>query len=122
MKKKFPTLEASKIAVLGLGYVGLPLLIEFSKYFDTVGFDINKNRINQLKQGVDKTSVINNVRPSQFKKCLFTNQERDIADANVYVVAVPTPIDALNAPDLTFLKTATTIVSKLLCQGDIIIY
>ena len=122
MKNFNATLELAKIAVLGLGYVGLPLLAEFSKYFDIVGFDINKNRIDQLKRGVDKTSLISDATLSQIKKCAFTCQESQITDANVYIVAVPTPIDALKVPDLTLLKNATTTVSKILCPGDIVIY
>ena len=119
-----------KIAVIGLGYVGLPLAVEFSKKFATIGFDINEKRIGELRSGIDNTlEVANdelqevNVAAPTYEKGLYcSNLLDDIADCNYYIVTVPTPVDKYNRPDLTPLYKASETVGKVLSKGDIVIY
>jgi UDP-N-acetyl-D-galactosamine dehydrogenase len=113
-----------KIAIIGLGYVGLPLAHAFSSKYKVIGFDINKERIDELKSGVDKTLELSE---SQVKEAInngmeFTNQLDDIKDCNIYIVTVPTPIDKHKKPDLTPLLKASESVGKVLKKGDIVIY
>ena len=110
-----------KISVIGLGYVGLPLMFELSKKFNTVGFDINQNRIIQLKNGHDETGMLVNKSLHRIKKRV-TSDERKIHDSNVYIITVPTPITKGKAPDLKPIKSATNLVSKFLEKGDLVIY
>ena len=100
-----------KIAIIGLGYVGLPLAISFSKNYETIGYDININRINELNS-------INNTNSSVF----FTNYPKDISDANIYIVTVPTPVNSNNLPDLSFLESSSKLVATFLKKDDIVIY
>ncbi|WP_282134870.1 nucleotide sugar dehydrogenase [Seonamhaeicola maritimus] len=112
-----------KIAIIGLGYVGLPLGIEFSKKgFDVVGFDVNENRVKELKKGIDTTSEILKSDFSEAKAINFSFKEKDIEDAEIYIVTVPTPIDEFNRPNLNFLIEASRTVGKYLSKGDIVIY
>ncbi|MDF9801110.1 UDP-N-acetyl-D-galactosamine dehydrogenase [Catalinimonas alkaloidigena] len=116
--------DSTKISVIGLGYVGLPLAIEFGKEkeYEVIGFDINHKRILELQEGKDSTGE---VEPEEFKQAsglTFTNQLEDIKDCNIYIVTVPTPIDQYKKPDLTPLRRASETVGKLLKQGDIVIY
>lgn len=121
-----------KIAVIGQGYVGLPLAIEFAQYFPVVGFDINQNRINELVQCEDTTleadlsklkKVLTLYNESKFTRGYKpTSEEGDLLDAPIYIITVPTPIDQYNAPDLTFLVTASEMVGKVIKRGDIVIY
>ncbi|RRS32054.1 MAG: Vi polysaccharide biosynthesis protein VipA/TviB [Epsilonproteobacteria bacterium (ex Lamellibrachia satsuma)] len=113
-----------KIAVIGLGYVGLPLAHAFSEKYDVVGFDIAQWRIDELRNGVDRTLELNE---AQVKEALsngmkFTNVLEEIAECNVYVVTVPTPIDEHKRPDLTPLIKATESIGKVLKKDDIVIY
>ena len=110
-----------KISVIGLGYVGLPLMFELSKKFNTVGFDINQKRIIQLKNGHDETGMLVNKSLHRIKKRV-TSDERKIHDSNVYIITVPTPITKGKAPDLKPIKSATNLVSKFLEKGDLVIY
>ena len=120
------------IGVIGLGYVGLPLAVEFSKYYAVLGFDINAKRIEELQSGVDNTlevdepllkQVILNQVPDAGKKGLYcTNDIKNISKCNVYIVTVPTPVDKNNHPDLTPLYKASETVGKVLKKGDIVIY
>ena len=110
-----------KISVIGLGYVGLPLMFELSKKFNTVGFDINQNRINELRKGYDETGMLVNKSLHRIKKRV-TSDERKIHDSNVYIITVPTPITKRKAPDLKPIKSATNLVSKFLKKGDLVIY
>ncbi len=117
------------IAVIGLGYVGLPLARLFATKYSVTGFDINQNRINELQQGVDYTleiekSLLQSVLVIQNgEKGLFcTSQINDIANCNCYIVTVPTPVDKNNKPDLTPLYKASETVGKVLKKGDIVIY
>jgi UDP-N-acetyl-D-galactosamine dehydrogenase len=119
-----------KIAVIGLGYVGLPLAVEFAKKYSVIGFDINPKRINELRSGVDKTlevepDVLKSVLSTQntVSNGLFiTDVPSEMADCNIYIVTVPTPTDTLNKPIFTPLIKSSETVGKLLKKGDIVIY
>jgi len=115
-------MERNKIAIIGLGYVGLPLAVEFGKKYPTIGFDINQNRIEELKTGFDRTLEIesDNLKSSTFLK--FANTLEEIKEATIYIVTVPTPIDKNNRPDLTPLIKASETVGKVLSKGDIVVY
>ncbi|GAA4462210.1 nucleotide sugar dehydrogenase [Nemorincola caseinilytica] len=118
------------IAVIGLGYVGLPLAAEFAKKFPVTGFDINKRRIEELRQGVDNTLEVEHDVLKKVTKTaqngdngLFCSYDMaDIKDCNVYIVTVPTPVDKNNRPDLTPLYKASETVGKVLKKGDIVVY
>lgn len=114
--------ESSKIAVIGLGYVGLPLALEFGKKWETVGFDINGNRIKDLRNKVDITNEtsIDDMNLASFLS--YSHDSKDIELCNVYVVCVPTPIDNSNQPELKAIKSSTRLISKLLKKGDLVIY
>ena len=110
-----------KITIIGLGYVGLPLAIEFAKKFDVLGFDISKYRVDELKRGIDtnhefmKSEILN-------AKLNFTCSESDLIDSDFYIITVPTPLKKSNKPDLRPLKSASQIVGKKIKRGDIVIY
>ncbi|MDA0732219.1 MAG: nucleotide sugar dehydrogenase [Bacteroidetes bacterium] len=123
-----------QIAIIGLGYVGLPLAVEFSKKYKVIGFDINTKRVNELREANDKTLE---VAPEDLKKVLVDKDQFQLSDkvglfpsdnvseitsANIYIVTVPTPIDAHKRPDLRPLLEASTMISKVLKKGDIVIY
>ena len=116
----------NKIAVIGLGYVGLPLATEFAKQYKVVGFDIDKSRIKELKEGKDKTGEIDLVAFSKVLKAKnglqLTANPKDIADSNIYIITVPTPISNNKQPDLSHLLSATKMVAKALKRGDMVIY
>ena len=111
-----------KIAIIGLGYVGLPLAIEFGKILNITGFDINKRRIKELSDRIDLTKQVSKKDFAKAKKLNFTSKIKDIKDCNIYIVTVPTPKDLLQKPDLTMIKTATTMLSKIIKKNDIIVY
>jgi len=113
-----------KIAVIGLGYVGLPLAHAFSSKYEVVGFDIAQWRIDELRSGVDRTLELSTeqVKEAIENKMQFTNQLEDIADCNIYIVTVPTPIDKHKKPDLTPLIKASESIGKVLKKDDIVIY
>ncbi len=113
-----------KIAIIGLGYVGLPLAVAFSEKYPVIGFDIARWRIDELNKGNDRTLE---VEEEELKEAIsrgikFTDKLEDIKDANVYIVTVPTPIDKNKNPDLTPLKKASESIGKILKKGDIVIY
>jgi len=117
-------IQDAKIAVIGLGYVGLPLAHAFSEKYKVVGFDINQERIDELNSGYDRTLELDE---TQMREALdngmkFTTDLDEIAECNVYIVTVPTPIDNSNRPDLTPLVKASETVGKVLKSGDIVIY
>ena len=115
----------TKIAIIGLGYVGLPLAVEFGKKHFTVGFDINNKRVEELKNGIDKTLEINSdILTSTLSNGLFSvsSNKNDIKDCNFYIVTVPTPTDKNNRPVLTPLIKASEIIGSILKKGDIVIY
>jgi UDP-N-acetyl-D-galactosamine dehydrogenase len=111
-----------KIGIIGLGYVGLPLAVEFGKKYNTIGFDINEKRISELNNGYDRTKEITIIELQNSIKLSFTNNYKDISDCNFYIITVPTPIDKYNNPDLTPLKSASEIIGKILKKGDIVVY
>ena len=115
-------LDEIKIAIIGLGYVGLPLAVEFGKKNNVIGFDINQARIDELKAGKDSTLEVESAELAKAKGLRFSLSLEDIKDCNVYIVTVPTPIDEANAPDLTPLEKSSTMLSKVLSRGDIVIY
>jgi len=111
-----------KIALIGLGYVGLPLAVEFGKKIETIGFDINQTRVYELIQGNDSTLECDTEELLRATKLSYTTNTDDIKDCNVYIVTVPTPIDKHKRPDLFSLEKSSETVGKLLKQGDIVIY
>lgn len=111
-----------QIGIIGLGYVGLPLAVEFGKILPTHGFDIDANRLEELKNGVDRTLEVTNTELSDSSKLKFTNNADDLKVCTVYIVTVPTPIDNQKVPDLSAIKQASKIVGSVLSIGDIVIY
>ena len=114
--------EDVEICVIGLGYVGLPLAIEFSKYFKIIGFDINSSRIQELKLGKDSTLEVDKNLLHKNERLTFTNKVEEIEKADIYIVTVPTPIDENKNPDLSPLKEATKLVGKYLNEGNFVIF
>ncbi|RZW13440.1 MAG: nucleotide sugar dehydrogenase, partial [Desulfobulbaceae bacterium] len=112
----------TRLAVIGLGYVGLPLAVAFAGRFDTVGFDINTSRIDELKEGADQTGEISESELADASHLRLTADEKALADRNIYVVTVPTPIDRHNQPDLQALKSASSLVARHLKKGNLVIY
>jgi len=115
-------ISEKKLGVIGLGYVGLPLAVEFGKTYDVVGFDINKTRINELASGKDVTLEVTTEELHSAKQLTFSCELDDLAGCNIYIVTVPTPVDKVNRPDLTPLQKASETVGKVLKTGDIVIY
>ena len=115
-------LDDLKIAVIGLGYVGLPLAVEFGKKVNTLGFDINEARINELKSGQDHTLEVSPEELTQAKYLQFSASLDELLASNFYIVTVPTPIDEYNQPDLTPLIKASTSIGKVLKKDDIVVY
>ena len=116
------TLDDVNIGLIGLGYVGLPLAAEFGKQYPTVGFDISASRIAALREGHDHTREVSAEELKQAHRLSFTNDLTDIAQCNVYIVTVPTPIDAFKKPDLRPLESASAAVGQVLKTGDIVIF
>jgi UDP-N-acetyl-D-galactosamine dehydrogenase len=110
------------IAVIGLGYVGLPLAVEFSKKFPVVGFDLNTDRINELKRGKDRTREINSSELNKNERLLLSDSHSCLKDSNVYIVTVPTPVDKNKTPNLDPLESASKTIGKYLKKGDVVIY
>jgi UDP-N-acetyl-D-galactosamine dehydrogenase len=115
-------LENTKIAVIGLGYVGLPLAVEFGKQYKTLGFDINKSRVSELINGHDATLEVSDEQLKNSPNMSYSSEVNDLKESNIYIVTVPTPIDDNNAPDLTPLEKASTMLGKVIKKGDIVIY
>lgn len=115
-------LQNIKLAVIGLGYVGLPLAVEFGKQRPVIGFDIDKERIDQLRAGTDRTLEVEEHDLLAANQLSYTSNVADIASANVYIVTVPTPIDTYKRPDLTPLIKASETIGSVLKVGDIVIY
>lgn len=115
-------LQNKKIAIIGLGYVGLPLAIEFGKQRPVLGFDINAARIQELQSGQDHTLEASPAELAQAAHLSFSSNPADLAACQIYIVTVPTPVDQANRPDLTPLVKASETVGKVLKAGDIVIY
>ena len=114
--------EKVNIAIIGQGYVGLPLAIEFGKKYPTVGFDINANRIEDLKNYIDHTNEASQEQLRSADQLKFSSDIKDITSCNVYIVTVPTPIDAYKTPDLKPLEEASKMLGGILKKGDTVIY
>lgn len=115
-------LNKTKIAVIGLGYVGLPLAVEFGKKYPTIGFDINQKRVNELQGGHDHTLEVEPEELAQADKLTYSATIQELEAANIYIVTVPTPINKFKQPDLTPLLKASETIGKTLKQGDVVIY
>ena len=112
MNLRFSSPEASKLAVIGLGYVGLPIAVEFGKQRPVVGFDINTNRINALQAGHDATLEVSDEELAGACQLQFSSKISDLEECNTFIVTVPTPIDHNKRPDLTPLIKASQIIEK----------
>jgi UDP-N-acetyl-D-galactosamine dehydrogenase len=115
-------IDETRIAVIGLGYVGLPLAVEFSRHFPVIGFDISSERIAELQAGSDSTLEVSAGELKTSGELSFTADVSDIASCNVYIVTVPTPIDSAKRPDLYALTSASRLVGSVLSDGDTVIY
>lgn len=111
-----------RIAIIGLGYVGLPLAVEFGKKGPVIGFDINQNRIDELKSGKDHTLEVSPEELQKAEQLSFSANLDDLKTSNFFIVTVPTPVDQVNRPDLTPLKKASETVGQALKKGDIVVY
>lgn len=116
------TIEQSTLAIIGLGYVGLPLAVEFGKILPTIGFDINQARIEELKNGNDHTLETTSEELHAAQYLSYTTQLDNLRDANIFIVTVPTPIDEHKRPDLTPLIRASESIGKIIKHGDVVIY
>jgi UDP-N-acetyl-D-galactosamine dehydrogenase len=115
-------LTTTRIGIVGLGYVGLPLAVEFGKQFPTLGLDINEARIRELRAGTDSTLEVTTEELRQARHLAYTSRAEDLVTCNVYIVTVPTPVDAYKRPDFRPLMGASTTVGRLLKPGDVAIY
>jgi UDP-N-acetyl-D-galactosamine dehydrogenase len=115
-------LKGKTIAIIGLGYVGLPLAVEFGKTRYVIGFDINQKRVTELEGGNDRTLEITPKELKHAKFLKYSAEANSIKDAQIFIVTVPTPIDTANRPDLTPLIKASESVGKALKKGDVVIY
>ena len=111
-----------KLCIVGLGYVGLPLAVEFARKYRTIGFDLNINRVNELRQGSDSTLEVSDDELGEAAHLEFTTDANEIAFCNVFIVAVPTPIDAAKRPDFKPLEGASRTVAKVLKKGDVVVF
>src|SRR5262245_19318900 len=117
-----PSLEQEKIAVIGLGYVGLPVAISFGRKLPTVGFDIRQRRVDELKKGHDETLEVTGEQLASAKQLELTADAARLAECTFYIVAVPTPIDSNNRPDLGPMISASKTIGPHLKKGDIVVY
>jgi UDP-N-acetyl-D-galactosamine dehydrogenase len=122
MQTQIPTLATARIAVIGLGYVGLPLAVHLGRKLPVVGFDINAQRIEELEKAIDRTRECSTADIKSAKKLAFSSEAEALTEANVFIVTVPTPIDAAKRPDLTPLIKASETVGKAIRKGGIVIY
>ena len=114
--------DETKIAVIGLGYVGLPLAVEFAKKLPVLGFDINEPRVEELKSGKDSTLEVSDEELAEAKHLSYSSDVIDLKSSNVYIVTVPTPIDKHKKPDLTPLEKASLMLGDVVSKGDVVIY
>ncbi|NCU24690.1 Vi polysaccharide biosynthesis UDP-N-acetylglucosamine C-6 dehydrogenase TviB [Acinetobacter haemolyticus] len=116
------TLAELKIAIIGLGYVGLPLAVEFGKKVSVVGFDIHQKRVDELKSGQDHTLEVSPEELKQAAQLSYSSNLNDLKECNFFIVTVPTPVDEVNRPDLTPLRKASETLGKVIKKGDIVVY
>jgi len=114
--------STTKIAIIGLGYVGLPLAVEFGKKFNTLGFDIDSERVIALSKGVDSTLECTSQELSESPYLTYSSSHIDLKNANIYIITVPTPVDKDKQPDLSPLIRASEMLGDVVNRGDIIIY
>ena len=119
---KMLDLKNTKIGIIGLGYVGLPLAVEFGKQYPTIGLDLKEDRIQELASGEDSTQEVTGNEFAAAKQLSFTSSSEALADCNVFIVTVPTPIDVQKRPDLSYLESASETVGRLIKNGDVVIY
>ncbi|TCS34322.1 UDP-N-acetyl-D-galactosamine dehydrogenase [Paucimonas lemoignei] len=112
----------TRIAIIGLGYVGLPLAVEFGKKYPTIGFDINRHRVAELREGIDSTKETESEELAAATQLSYSTDINDLRAANVFIVTVPTPVDQHRRPDLTPLKSASETLGKVIKQGDVVVY
>lgn len=115
-------IDKVRVGVIGLGYVGLPLAVEFGRHFRTTGFDIDPARIAELRSGRDRTLEVESAEIAAAARLGFTDRAEDIAACNFFIVTVPTPIDAFKRPDLRPLESASHTIGRLLKPGDVVVY
>ncbi|MGH8220484.1 MAG: nucleotide sugar dehydrogenase, partial [Steroidobacteraceae bacterium] len=115
-------LRRCRVAVVGLGYVGLPLAVEFGKHFETVGFDVKERRVEELRAGRDNTLEVTRKELAAAERLTFTTDLADLKRCRVFIVTVPTPIDEYKRPDLRPLIGASTSVGKVLKKDDVVVY
>ncbi|MGE5500424.1 MAG: nucleotide sugar dehydrogenase [Ignavibacteriales bacterium] len=115
-------LDDARVCVLGLGYVGLPLAVAFGRLYPTVGYDLNRERIAELREGRDHTLEVSSEELAASKRLTLSADAEAIADCNVFIVTVPTPVDNARRPDLTPLAGASTAIGKALKKGDVVVY
>ncbi len=111
-----------KIAIIGIGYVGLPLLVKLSKFYKVLGFDIDQSRVIELQDGYDRTYEIKNKNLLKSKNISYTSNQFDLKDSNIFIITVPTPVDEANKPDLNLLKNACLLVGNYLRKDNIVIF
>jgi len=114
--------KKNKISIIGLGYVGLPLAVEFGKKFETLGFDISSKRISELRKKIDTSGELSGSDIQKAKKLQFSSRANDLENSNIYIITVPTPVDQNKKPNLSHLLSATKLVAKYLNRNDIVIY
>lgn len=114
--------DTFKIAVIGLGYVGLPLAVEFGKKYYTIGYDVNSQRIAELKQGYDRTGEVSDTDLQACSLLMYTTYLEDLRKCNIFIISVPTPIDYYKVPDLEPLRKASKSVGQILSPQSIVIY
>ena len=114
--------EEIKIAVIGLGYVGLPLAVEFSKKYNVVGFDLDRIRVSELNDKYDRTNELSENDLSDLKNLKITTNDSEISSSNIYIVTVPTPVDKNNKPNLNPIISASELIGRYLTINDIVVY
>ncbi|MFL2983261.1 MAG: NAD(P)-binding domain-containing protein, partial [Candidatus Neomarinimicrobiota bacterium] len=114
--------EGIKISVIGLGYVGLPLAIELNKQFNIIGFDLDEVRVSELNNQYDRTNELSGNNLADLKNLKITTNEINIAESNVYIITVPTPVDKNNKPNLSHIISASEMIARYLKKNDVVIY
>ncbi|HEU4603530.1 MAG TPA: Vi polysaccharide biosynthesis UDP-N-acetylglucosamine C-6 dehydrogenase TviB, partial [Steroidobacteraceae bacterium] len=115
-------LKNTKIGVIGLGYVGLPLAVEFGKHFKTVGFDVKAARVAELKKGKDSTLEVDTAELRSSKHLSYSTDVKTLKTCNVFIVTVPTPIDDYKRPDLKPIESASRFIGQVLKKGDVVVF
>jgi len=122
MKQIYQPMHVNKIAIIGLGYVGLPLAVGLEKHFDVIGFDVDPERIQELINGYDRTREVTSADLKALKRLSFSTDPNVMADVDFYIVTVPTPIDNMNTPDVSILRTASATIAKTLKPTNTVFY